>query len=652
MTCAAPKQLMFESDSVSSGPWFLPLPDEFDAADVRTWSLRCALSSAYEVLTPALSRVELEMLVISGAIRAKRDWFDKFKEREVRGRWRRELVACGWAKGLVNFVFAELECYFLPQVDRATGVTPDAVDGVFRSDALLSCAEAADLKAALLALESTTPVHMRDWHPGSGDLVLDVVHPSLFCAVTNETLLATSAAVRERRSRHFLTPHYRVGRAGVPTASGDKPAEQPQKRARVADDDELVQAPAWLAGWFDGERIAADNVPPSLAAAIVSIQDGVATVRPRLLICVLADCVRQDPDDARAVYSGELVLSLHSGLEITDELRRLRVRLAQSLLRLGEKQKAWAMLAPVAEVLTLSELDSVRGLAGDEPRAVHFQLADRELGRFVPDDALHWRRTIGGHGSTTFDAEQPLHGHNAWRDSKTFQWLPSEVDVDERGVARFVSYINNLHPNRHGALYGTLERLFGRFVPLFERVLGDLAGPEHRRIPYVGLAPLHGLPHRERFDAEMSIRETERDGDGEIVRAMADVDADLRNMARPFDGLTAPPPAATAAKLPLPRAVSLKNRRLQVIVKVAGIHLTPEQPDYDGGSWHLEGCTNERIVATGIFYFDSHNITTSKLAFRAAIAEPSCAQHELDSHANFYGVGNCTELVQPRGAVE
>ena len=28
---------------------------------------------------------------------------------------------------------------------------------------------------------------------------------------------------------------------------------------------------------------------------------------------------------------------------------------------------------------------------------------------------------------------------------------------------------------------------------------------------------------------------------------------------------------------------------LQVIVKLANIHLTPENPSYDGGSWHVEG---------------------------------------------------------------
>ena len=28
---------------------------------------------------------------------------------------------------------------------------------------------------------------------------------------------------------------------------------------------------------------------------------------------------------------------------------------------------------------------------------------------------------------------------------------------------------------------------------------------------------------------------------------------------------------------------------LQVIVKLANIHLTPEKPTYEGGTWHVEG---------------------------------------------------------------
>lgn len=49
---------------------------------------------------------------------------------------------------------------------------------------------------------------------------------------------------------------------------------------------------------------------------------------------------------------------------------------------------------------------------------------------------------------------------------------------------------------------------------------------------------------------------------------------------------------------------------------MASIILTPENPKYDGGVWHIEGLRNENIVSTGIYYYHSENITESHLEFR------------------------------------
>lgn len=57
------------------------------------------------------------------------------------------------------------------------------------------------------------------------------------------------------------------------------------------------------------------------------------------------------------------------------------------------------------------------------------------------------------------------------------------------------------------------------------------------------------------------------------------------------------------------------GRPLQVIVKLANIELTPENSWYEGGTWHVEGMANENIVATGIYYYDTENITDSRFKF-------------------------------------
>lgn len=47
------------------------------------------------------------------------------------------------------------------------------------------------------------------------------------------------------------------------------------------------------------------------------------------------------------------------------------------------------------------------------------------------------------------------------------------------------------------------------------------------------------------------------------------------------------------SELKAEKTVDLKrdytHRGLQVIVKLANIELTPEKPEYEGGTWHVEG---------------------------------------------------------------
>ncbi|KAG9020178.1 hypothetical protein FRB95_004959 [Tulasnella sp. JGI-2019a] len=84
---------------------------------------------------------------------------------------------------------------------------------------------------------------------------------------------------------------------------------------------------------------------------------------------------------------------------------------------------------------------------------------------------------------------------------------------------------------------------------------------------------------------------------------------------------TVPKEGYTSAYNPATRQTrcSILGEMVQVIVKLANIHLAPEKPEYQGGSWHVEGMQNENIIASGIYYYDSENITESTLAFRTAI---------------------------------
>jgi hypothetical protein len=99
-----------------------------------------------------------------------------------------------------------------------------------------------------------------------------------------------------------------------------------------------------------------------------------------------------------------------------------------------------------------------------------------------------------------------------------------------------------------------------------------------------------------------------------------------------------------------------KQQNLQVIVKMSAIELTPENPCFKGGSWHLEGMVNEVILATAIYYYDIENITESRLSFRHLYDSMTlaCSAPKYDHRGVevVYGIKNeVTDNVQPSGFI-
>ncbi|KAI9173311.1 hypothetical protein H9P43_007442 [Blastocladiella emersonii ATCC 22665] len=220
--------------------------------------------------------------------------------------------------------------------------------------------------------------------------------------------------------------------------------------------------------------------------------------------------------------------------------------------------------------------------------------------------------------------------------SEQFQWLPADIEVDATGrAARFVSYINNLHPHDHGELYGMLEQVVSAMLPLFEQTLARIEHPFPLRIH---ASAREWYPHR--YDANG--REIWPDSEN----GLDDDEFYERQPVQP-----AVPAAFDPAWCAVPKAPSLAGRRLQVIVKLANIHLTPERPHYAGGSWHVEGMENESIVATGLYYYDVANITESRLHFRTAIRGPDYEQSDYMGMEQIYGLSNEDWLSQECGHI-
>ncbi|MGW4631603.1 DUF4246 domain-containing protein [Nocardia sp. NPDC004415] len=234
--------------------------------------------------------------------------------------------------------------------------------------------------------------------------------------------------------------------------------------------------------------------------------------------------------------------------------------------------------------------------------------------------------------------------------SEKFQWLPTDVEVGADGEVEFASYVNNVHPETHRDLAAVLPVLFARMRPLFENVLTDLRNPLPPRItadPF-GWYPADWdgeEPEEPGDDADEAAWEAYEAASEAYDEAADDRWRNRRPIVPDAPEYDAPAPVDDASW------VDLRGRRLQVIVKLATIHLTPDKPEYPGGSWHVEGMMNERIVSTGIYYWDSANITGSELGFRAAIDDPHYEQNDATGMREVYGLDDEDPLNQFLGSV-
>lgn len=223
--------------------------------------------------------------------------------------------------------------------------------------------------------------------------------------------------------------------------------------------------------------------------------------------------------------------------------------------------------------------------------------------------------------------------------SERFQWLPTDVDVSEDGDVTFRSYVNNVHPVAHRDLADVLPVLFGRMRPLLENVLTDLRHPRPLRIEADCSAWYDDCPEPTEPDDD-----ADDDAWEQYDLAWEEWLEDREPTIPDAPDFVPPPRPDDSAR------VDLRGRRLQVIAKLAAIHLTPDKPEYPGGSWHVEGMLNERIVATCIYYWDSENITESRLNFRAAVAQPNYEQNDHRGVAAVYGLTNGASLQQELGS--
>ncbi|KAJ1734278.1 hypothetical protein LPJ61_001155 [Coemansia biformis] len=196
-----------------------------------------------------------------------------------------------------------------------------------------------------------------------------------------------------------------------------------------------------------------------------------------------------------------------------------------------------------------------------------------------------------------------------WAVSPDYCWLPTEFQLDRYGRTTVSSYINNLSPAKYTGLYSTIEKVFSAMVPLLEQVLTDLAHPRK----------LHAPCALSKWWSASS----DNDSVGHMPHQRRKAWNRFRTQLK--DPLPNPRAAPTRPIIPY----TLWGHRLQAIVEMSDIVLSPESPEHNG-QWKVDGMANERIIATGILHFAAENIDHCTIGFR----EPVQAAIDYDSNSS------------------
>ncbi|KAJ6558211.1 hypothetical protein B0H19DRAFT_1150388 [Mycena capillaripes] len=332
-------------------------------------------------------------------------------------------------------------------------------------------------------------------------------------------------------------------------------------------------------------------------------------------------------DNQRGIERGCFDAIWYSDRMISDDVtERLKVA-ASALENVPEAEKDWhpgsngQVLDLVHPSLYCLVYDRTHAYARDKPRVP---------GNLLPVTVPTFKNTVG------------------WSISPAFCWLPSDFSVGMDGSVNLLSpYINNLNPSKHQGLYRIIEEIISGFIPMFDRVLGDTdtQNPFYERSPRIenewtciwGDAREDDRPYYEDHVENLRANGQECYQSEQVWLDSQKILPEARTYAGELEETLSP--------------ISLRGRTIQCIIKLANIHLTPENPEYKGGSWHIEGMANEHIAASGIYYYDEENITRSNLAFRVDTTEPDYHGYSNDHECTEtrYGMSTYSKCVQELG---
>lgn len=210
-----------------------------------------------------------------------------------------------------------------------------------------------------------------------------------------------------------------------------------------------------------------------------------------------------------------------------------------------------------------------------------------------------------------------------------FQRLPSEFCVSEERefdnestlACHINSYISGLHPVENADMYDNISNMFALALPLLEKTLSfvrvvsshsEASSGRHKMMRQ--RAQRINVP---RFYGDLISENESPVAQNLFGNASDDEEEDEKPLSIP-SSFTEP-----EFSHPL-TTIKLRNRPLQVTVKLASLELGPHE-SFSGGHWHVEGMMDDRIVATACCYLEQDNVQGGDLEFLTSIQRPPMA---------------------------
>ncbi|KAJ5335048.1 hypothetical protein N7452_007451 [Penicillium brevicompactum] len=251
--------------------------------------------------------------------------------------------------------------------------------------------------------------------------------------------------------------------------------------------------------------------------------------------------------------------------------------------------------------------------------------------------------------------------------SRAYQCLPSDWEFRDDGRWHIATYINNLHPVKHRHIYKLVEEAFNGIIPQWNATLTPLKDMLHSRarIEYhkaeyypVAKEAASQAPQIKPKEAQSEFDERMEEWKMKNYKAIQPDAGKFLPWAVPpwmMDKLPADLPASVRIEQGVDLNRDYKERGLQVITRMLGIDLTPENSAF-AADWHVEGTMNEHICASAFLTYEHNNVNDCYMEFRNMVETASLT--EVDHEPNdfiwlrqVFGLENNEPAIQAPGSI-